>query len=634
MLQHSIAPAALTQPLVLTGVLRWHDGARKRSWTLRHTLAPADGTARFVCRGAKGQFESVVTISVEGEFALLDHEVHARGLAAPVRLLSCAWNVAAAPGNTHVWSIGFDVWPRPEIRPLSAKPAWMPHWRAALINPASGRGDVFSYRLPARWLHRMHERTNALKLETVIHSSLAPGGTWRDDTLALARDAEAGTALAGPPSFHVCRVPLNAARNHGAWNSWDYYRLDVTADNIRENIEAISANATLRRFVKYIVIDDGWQDLDGDWNANANFPGGMAAIAQAITAAGFVPGLWAAPLFINCNTKLFKQHPEWCVQKNGQPHSTLRDIGCTGVWGDRFYLDPTRPEVCEHVRRMYAKLHAWGFRYFKTDFLSSPYKAAHGSQDPDLADKLQYHDLSQGFIIPHRRCMEALRAAIGAESFWLGCGSVWATGAGLMDGSRNSGDIAIYWGNVTTCAASAFWNRHIHGRLWLNDPDFLVVRGRDTSKPGLLDVPAEGTKPFDPAVPDSGPTLSLDEARVWASCVILSGGLVTFSDRIAGLNEAGIEILEKTCGVAGGPAPRPLEFGRKLPRWVVRDAAPMLLGCFNWDEAEAPACEPQILALLPDARWTEVWTERQFRTRRLCETMLQPHSALLLKLLE
>lgn len=617
-------------------VIHWQDATGTHQWEPLHHPDADAGSAGVTARNAV--MECRVTTRREDEYVILEHSLR---MDVAARLVECVWHAATGlPDDAVLWHMTYDVWGRPGVTSARARPGHRPFWRAALMNPHTGRGHVCSYKLPARWMHTFSAAAGGFRIESRIDADVAAGGEWHNDVMALAFDVpmvhEPGggrglaSSLAGPLSFHISRRHADDAAAHGAWNSWDYYKLDVRADDVRENLEAIKADETLRRFVKYIVVDDGWQTLDGEWEANDKFPGGMAALAAEIRAAGFVPGMWSAPFFINCNTKLFASHPEWCVQKGGAPYSPLRDMGCTGLWGDRYYLDPTHPAVHRHVRRMYEKFHGWGMRYFKTDFLSNPFKAAHDRDEADRGEALRFHDASGGLHQPHRQCMEGIRGVIGPESFWLGCGSIWATGAGLMDASRMSSDIAIYWPEIRTCAYSVFWNSHAHGALWLNDPDFLVVRGRDTSKPGMLDVPPEGTKPYSPDAPQSGPVFSVDEARTWAACVILSGGLVTLSDRIAGLNDEGMRIARTVCRLAGGPAARPLEFGRPLPRCAMKNGRTTLLACINWDETPAPALPRSCAAGVPDAAWTDAWTGRSFSTQQLSRHLLQPHCCLLL----
>jgi alpha-galactosidase len=88
-------------------------------------------------------------------------------------------------------------------------------------------------------------------------------------------------------------------------------------------------------------VDDGWQIDLGDWEANEKFPNGMQALAGNIRQAGFVPGLWIAPLAVSPKSRLFQEHPEWLLHDRG---GELVPAGHN--WGHDFFgLDETRPGV-------------------------------------------------------------------------------------------------------------------------------------------------------------------------------------------------------------------------------------------------------------------------------------------------
>ncbi|MFO1529562.1 MAG: hypothetical protein U1F77_07480 [Kiritimatiellia bacterium] len=68
---------------------------------------------------------------------------------------------------------------------------------------------------------------------------------------------------------------------------------------------------------RVVQLDDGYQDMEGSWNANAKFPEGLPFYAEKIAAVGARPGIWIAPLQVNANT-------EWAKDRNleggpGQP---------------------------------------------------------------------------------------------------------------------------------------------------------------------------------------------------------------------------------------------------------------------------------------------------------------------------
>ena len=72
-------------------------------------------------------------------------------------------------------------------------------------------------------------------------------------------------------------------------------------------------------------VDDGWQAAIGDWEANGKFSSGMEALAARIRGAGFVPGLWLAPLLAVPSSRLHREHPEWLL-RDGKGQARVRRV--------------------------------------------------------------------------------------------------------------------------------------------------------------------------------------------------------------------------------------------------------------------------------------------------------------------
>ncbi len=539
-------------------------------------------------------------------------------------------------------SLPYDVWGGCSVYPVSqAVPEdKVEYWRTAIFDPtAEDRALTWTVKLPAQWLHRFAIEGECA-LETIVEAELEPGEPFENDPFALRLCGNAVDCLGGPPSFRVARLAPSAGPAHAAWNSWDHYRLTVTEDDILENLAELKKHAWLRDLVRYVIIDDGWEARTGDWEPNGKFGRGMDWLAGEIRAAGFLPGMWAAPFFAEAGSRIYDEHPEYCVQYEGAPYRPYALVGCGSPWGDRAYLDPTRPEVADHIYQLWRKFYGWGYRYFKTDFLANPWKLNRKSDnpdappdrpEPDFSGTLGLHDRALGLHLGHRRCMTAIRSAIGEDSFWLGCGSVWATGAGLMDASRVSADITITWKSLVKCGRNAFLNQHAHGRIWLNDPDFLVVRGRDTGTPEqLADFQTEEINQSKPKYPDA---FTLDEARMWAAITALSGGMVVLSDRIKWLNEAGLDILKTIAPRLSGATGRVLAWEGDLPRVVLQESPKgRLLGLFNWNESEQAPASADEAAALPEASWRDLWSGKSHAgSAALRDLRLPPHACALLE---
>jgi len=290
------------------------------------------------------------------------------------------------------------------------------------------------------------------------------------------------------------------------WCSWYHYFHAITEDAVRANLRAL---AQMRSDfpIDVVQLDDGFQAALGDWDiTNEKFPGGLEKLAGEIRAAGFAAGIWTAPFLAARDSRLMSAHPEWFIRHNsGQP---LR-AGYNPNWTrdeDKFAyaLDPSHPDFCAHLEALFRKLvHQFGYSYLKLDFL---YAAA--------AEGLRHNaNLTRAEAL--RRGLEAIRAGAGDDAFILGCGCPLGPAIGIVDGMRIGPDVSPYWGGEgsgdpsTVHALDAIIARSfMHRRLWLNDPDCLMLRSKETQLTG-------------------------SERSALASVIAGSGGMLLISDDMA-----------------------------------------------------------------------------------------------------
>ena len=72
--------------------------------------------------------------------------------------------------------------------------------------------------------------------------------------------------------------------------------------------------------IEVFQIDDGWQKHWGEWEANEEFPSGMANLAADIRAAGFTAGLWMAPFYVSTEAQIYSEQEDWWVtDETGAP---------------------------------------------------------------------------------------------------------------------------------------------------------------------------------------------------------------------------------------------------------------------------------------------------------------------------
>ena len=324
------------------------------------------------------------------------------------------------------------------------------------------------------------------------------------------------------------------------WCSWYHYFHDVTESDLRSNL----ARAGDWPFDVF-QLDDGFQSAIGDWlTTNDRFPSELDAIAGSIAAAGRTPGLWIAPFIVAPDSQVAADHPDWLARfPNGDPLIGMYNPPWGGgQQGFMWTLDTTNPEVLAHLESVAGDLRSAGFDYLKLDFTFAP------SFDGVWADPGQ---------TPAQRVRagyDAVRRGAGDDAFILGCGVPLANVVGVVDGNRIGADVAPSWEFTNWEAALPGYERALpatvhawqntlsrsfmHRKLWLNDPDCLMLRQSDTA-------------------------MSPHAVQTWAHGVAVSGGMALVSDDLALLDDTARTLLDEVieigresdaAAIAGTPA--------------------------------------------------------------------------------
>jgi alpha-galactosidase len=287
------------------------------------------------------------------------------------------------------------------------------------------------------------------------------------------------------------------------WCSWYQYFDRVTEADVRANLALADAWP-----FDVFQIDDGFQSSIGDWlRTNDKFPSSLETLATDIARAGRRPGLWIAPFVASPDSHVAREHPDWfAVHPNGN-----RLVGMVNDhWGGAVHvLDTTKPEVIAHLEGLARDLVAAGFTYLKLDFTYAPSIGG------------QYADPSVSARERVRAGFAAMRRGAGDNTFILGCGAPIGPCIGLVDGMRIGPDVAPYWNpkarfgtydatqpSTANALAATEARQFMHRRLWLNDPDCVMLRTADTE-------------------------LTPEQVRRWAEAVGNSGGMVLVSDDLS-----------------------------------------------------------------------------------------------------
>jgi alpha-galactosidase len=282
-----------------------------------------------------------------------------------------------------------------------------------------------------------------------------------------------------------------------AWCSWYHYYGAVSEADVLENLDAAGARDLP---IDVIQIDDGWQSEIGDWLTYSDRFSSLPGLADRIRREGRRAGIWIAPFLAGARSDVARRHPEWFAGDAG--HNWDQNL---------FGLDIARGE--DHLREVFGTLRSYGFDYFKLDFI---YAGA-------LAD-----------LDAYRFGLTVIREAVGPDAYILGSGGPILPSVGLVDAMRVAPDIGPSYepeagdlsrpsqraATMTTVARA--WQ---HGRFWVNDPDCLIARPE------------------------------VERREEWAGVVERYGGLRASSDRLAGLDDWGLETTRRLLGSVPDPVP-------------------------------------------------------------------------------
>ncbi len=214
------------------------------------------------------------------------------------------------------------------------------------------------------------------------------------------------------------------------WCSWYSFFEDVDESGMIAAVEDLGPLP-----FDVVQLDDGWERCVGDWAPNAKFPAGMAYIAEVVERRGSRAGLWLAPFIALPQSDLAREHPDWLL---------LADDGSPVVAGFNwesayFALDTTHPAVQGHLRRLFADVVGWGFRYLKLDFLAAGAMSGHRHVDEPRE-------------AAYRSAIALIRDTVGPEVYLLGCGAPMIPSVGILDGMRVGPDTATEWAAAGTVA--------------------------------------------------------------------------------------------------------------------------------------------------------------------------------------
>ncbi len=293
----------------------------------------------------------------------------------------------------------------------------------------------------------------------------------------------------------------NIARS--GWCSWYYYGTKISEKIVLDNLaEAKRLGLNLDIF----QIDDGWNISRGDWDANEKFPRGMKFLADEIKKAGFIPGIWVAPLTAEKNSEFFKNN---------------QDLFVKGLYDNEVFgnisLDLSNEKAQKWLYDLFYKLsHEWGYRYIKFDFAF--YGISGGKHLNERFNGMQNYS----------EALKIMRSAVTSDTLLLACGAPLSPSVGKADVLRVGRDIYEDWQSVKTNAKQIILRSFLNKGIRI-DPDCVIAheKGSEDGEAFRFYTRTEG------------------ENKTLISLTAACGGNVMFSDKLSLLSDEKIELIKK-----------------------------------------------------------------------------------------
>ena len=359
-------------------------------------------------------------------------------------------------------------------------------------------------------LHNINRFTLTPNLELTAwgecNGALLPAGRSRETDLLFL--SVRPNPLQEMERFADLAAQVNHARlwptNFATWCSWYSGWLMDRAGSFQHGLEKgveqnigpvreLSGNRDATAAYAMRICEDG--SMYGDWNdVTKHIPHGLTRLARMIRQGGIVPGVWYTPYWASLDSRVHQDHPGWMARNadGTEFREKLEGLEATRTTGGEFaILDSTNPQVLAYFEQM---AHQWrdrGFRYVSNDFLTC------GLLPPS------YHDPTKTKAEAFRLGMEATRKGLGGDVFFRAINALFGPSMGLPQDMRVGADS---FGDVVSAyevVGSLWFYNH---RLWLNDPESIVVRGK-----------------------------SMEWNTMWASWIALAGTVMTYGDRLGEL---------------------------------------------------------------------------------------------------
>lgn len=315
--------------------------------------------------------------------------------------------------------------------------------------------------------------------------------TWQYDAAGVTmwadiRNGGEGVLLSGR-ELHVCDIVFGEYRDMSAFdagrafcrkmcptsklpdhkvygsNNWYYAYGKSSHEEIIGDTQIVAGQCEGLENIPYMVIDDGWQkhSVDAPWIPNDRFPD-MKQLSDEMRAKGVRPGIWVRYL-VDSYFELTGPSSDWCLSR--EPKS----------------LDPSHPEVIEHVKKTTRQLREWGYDLIKHDYSTYDIFGRWGfaMKEQMGEDGWHFYDRSRTsaeIIVDFYR---AVREAAGDDCVIIGCNTIGHLCAGMYELNRTGDDTSgREWNRTRDMGVNTLAFRMIqNGIFYMADADCVGVMG-------------------------------------------------------------------------------------------------------------------------------------------------------------
>jgi alpha-galactosidase len=365
--------------------------------------------------------------------------------------------------------------------------------------------------------------------------------------------------------------------DYKGWATWDYYGRVFTDQDVYKNMDALNKLAPEANMIQ---IDGGWWIERGDYQTvRPNLPGGIKAIVSRIKSEGKTPGLHFDGFRGDAASEICKAHPEYFLHdQDGKMIVDVKEMPDRVMKYTYFdYSHPgARAHIAECIRNMKEN---WGVTYFKVDFMRYGLENDIKAKSKHVKS-IKAHDPTITGVERFRLGMQAMREAMGPDSYFLGCSAVFGPCIGFVDGMRTGGDIHPRYEAFPERSLANLGNFYLSGKVFNGDADYVVFREAIDEDET---VSKEDVK--------HGGSMTLNEAQMWADFNKIYGTARLHSDNLVTLRPERQALVKEVFQYPAMDETVPLDLwqhgknkGDGFELVLARKGKEVYLGVFNWGD--------------------------------------------------